>query len=208
MGTRGLYCAIIDGEFKVAQYGQWDAYPEGQGKKIHEFVQHLVQEDKIEAFKTTLRKLSTVDDDYVAGLWKECGADGSGFVSMDVAEVMKDRYPQFDRDLCADIMWKVIDGSAPAVKLDTEFAADSLFCEWAYVIDMDRCVLEVFKGFQKEPHQSGRFSGYPVDEARKDNYYPVAEVAAFQFKDLPDVDTFIRLCHGSVLDRLANLPKE
>lgn len=31
MGTRNLTCVVLDGEFKVAQYGQWDGYPEGSG---------------------------------------------------------------------------------------------------------------------------------------------------------------------------------
>ena len=35
MGTRGLTKVIDkDGITKVAQYGQWDHYPEGQGVKI------------------------------------------------------------------------------------------------------------------------------------------------------------------------------
>ena len=27
MGTRNLTCVFKDGEYKVAQYGQWDGYP-------------------------------------------------------------------------------------------------------------------------------------------------------------------------------------
>ena len=31
MGTRNLTAVYLDGQYKVAQYGQWDGYPEGQG---------------------------------------------------------------------------------------------------------------------------------------------------------------------------------
>ena len=38
MGTRHLICAISDDEYRIAQYGQWDGYPEGQGAAILEFL--------------------------------------------------------------------------------------------------------------------------------------------------------------------------
>ena len=30
MGTRHLIAVQLDGEYKIAQYGQWDGYPEGK----------------------------------------------------------------------------------------------------------------------------------------------------------------------------------
>jgi len=38
MGTRNLTCVIKGGDFKVAQYGQWDGYPSGSGKDILEWL--------------------------------------------------------------------------------------------------------------------------------------------------------------------------
>lgn len=35
MGTRNLTAVYLDGQYKVAQYGQWDGYPEGQGNGTH-----------------------------------------------------------------------------------------------------------------------------------------------------------------------------
>ena len=29
MRTRGLTCSVIDGDVRIAQYGQWDHYLEG-----------------------------------------------------------------------------------------------------------------------------------------------------------------------------------
>ena len=38
MGTRHLICVVKDNEYKLAQYGQWDGYPEGQGVNILRFL--------------------------------------------------------------------------------------------------------------------------------------------------------------------------
>lgn len=38
MGTRNLTMMVIDGKFRIAQYGQWDGYPEGQGITILKFM--------------------------------------------------------------------------------------------------------------------------------------------------------------------------
>src|SRR2546429_7303910 len=35
-----------------------------------------------------------------------------------------------------------------------DFPLDSLFCEWAYMVDLDLCVFEVYQGFQSETHRS------------------------------------------------------
>ena len=38
MGTRNLTCVFVNGEYKVAQYCQWDGYPSGQGLTILNFL--------------------------------------------------------------------------------------------------------------------------------------------------------------------------
>lgn len=38
MGTRNLTCVVKNNKYVVAQYGQWDGYPTGQGQTIVEFI--------------------------------------------------------------------------------------------------------------------------------------------------------------------------
>lgn len=38
MGTRHLIEVVVDGQIKVAQYGQWDGYPSGQGVDVLKFL--------------------------------------------------------------------------------------------------------------------------------------------------------------------------
>ena len=42
MGTRSLTAVHINNEYKVAQYGQWDGYPSGQGVMVFVDVEDLV----------------------------------------------------------------------------------------------------------------------------------------------------------------------
>lgn len=44
MGTRHLTCVVKNNEYKVAQYGQWDGYPSGQGVNILNFLKEMSQE--------------------------------------------------------------------------------------------------------------------------------------------------------------------
>lgn len=37
-----------------------------------------------------------------------------------------------------------------------EFLADSLFCEWAYIMNLDDQQFEVYRGFNKNPNARGR----------------------------------------------------
>lgn len=53
MGTRHLISVVLDGEYKIAQYGQWDGYPSGQGQAIVDF---LLDNFDREAFKRQLAK--------------------------------------------------------------------------------------------------------------------------------------------------------
>ena len=44
MGTRNLTIVFMDGKYRVAQYGQWDGYPEGQGLTCLRFVRDQMNE--------------------------------------------------------------------------------------------------------------------------------------------------------------------
>lgn len=67
----------------------------------------------------------------------------------------------------------------------SEFLLDSLFCEWAYIINVDVGVLEVYKGFNRRAGGSGRYAG-----TTKDNrYWGVALVASVPLTDLFNLST-------------------
>ena len=183
MGTRHLVCVVLGGEYRVAQYGQWDGYPSGQGEKIVKFM--TSGDFDLATFKRKVSQCRALTAEEVETRWKKCGAK-SEYVTTDVSEKMKKRYPALSRDTGADVLRVVYEAEKPEVFLNPDFAGDSLFCEWAYVLDLDREVLEVYRGFNKRPLEPGaRFYGFETKCGdRHEDYYPVKLLTEISFKDL------------------------
>lgn len=157
LGTRNLICVVKNNEYKVAQYGQWDGYPEGQGVEILNF---LTQTMNKELFKKKLDEVSFATHEDLMRMWEEAGADpNSEWVSMEISDKFNQLYPENSRNTGALIL-SIIQGSSKPLKLHNSlnFAADSLFCEWAYVLDLDKNTFEVYEGFNKQPlNENERF---------------------------------------------------
>lgn len=175
MGTRNLTMVIADGKTVVVQYGQWDGYPAGQGATALEFCrEHLATAEGRDAFRAKLARCRFVTDE----------------------EIFDAPWPALNRDYGAKIL-DYIDQSDGEVLLQDEsyFARDSLFCEWAYVIDLDQLQLEVYKGANRDPVPAGeRFAAGGCN-----GYYPVRHVETFKLGDLPDKATFVQTL--TLLDR-------
>lgn len=177
MGTRHLICVFIDGEYKVAQYGQWDGYPSGQGVRVLEF-------------------LRCCDFDVVCNRVRE-----TRFLTADELESLdgtdwQKTHPQLSRDVGADVLNLIMAGKTD-LKNSLDFAGDSLFCEYCYVIDFDASRFEVYEGFNKEPVLQGRFVsgnpmfGEPTPSHDGRQYEPVKLVKQWSLSELPTKDEFI-----------------
>lgn len=189
MGTRNLTIAILDGKPRIAQYGQWDGNPEGQGAIALQFLHGM---DRA-AFISKLRRCRFLGD----------SAEDKAYVEkVDATPNWPQVYPALTRDTGAEILQLVQDWSEEGEILlgnQYDFAADSLMCEWAYVIDFDKDTFEVYKGFNEEPlPASERFSTMPPKPSHNGQikYHPVKLVATFSLTDLPTEDTFITACRG------------
>ena len=130
MGTRGLTQVVLDGEYKISQYGQWDHYPSGAGVEVLDFLRTM----DADAFKDKLRALDTSPVD-IRALYATLGIELTeyGYVGSDGAEIFKRCYPQFDRDMGPGILTSVYDGSVKHVNVDL----DETWCEYIYIIDFD-----------------------------------------------------------------------
>lgn len=167
MGTRHLIGVVIDGDFKIAQYGQWDGYPSGQGDTVLDF---LAKRD-LDDFKEKVRSLRWLTDEDIK--------------KVDDTPNWPQVFPHLSRDAGAEILNMVADGKVEAVQDNRDFAYESLFCEYAYIIDFDEGNLEVYTGFNKEVPTAGRWAG---DDKQDGEYYAINLVATYSLSDLPTTE--------------------
>lgn len=193
MGTRNLTIVQSGGEYKVGKYCQWDGYPSGQGMTILKALRKMDPVFDIPAFKQKVDNLKQLTVEEVQAYWKQCGADDSGWVGMDVSDKFKEKYAHLHRDFGGLIIEAIASGKVKEVYADVKFAGDSLFCEWAYVIDLDKNTFEVYGGFNKEPLKKGeRFKFLTRRKTKKDPdpYKPVRLLASWPLDALPTDEEF------------------
>ncbi|KAH6626013.1 hypothetical protein B0J18DRAFT_488946 [Chaetomium sp. MPI-SDFR-AT-0129] len=197
MGTRSLICVFWKGKWYIAQYTQFDGYPEGEGLKVFKF---LTYGPDIDHLKAGLQNhIYEVTDDQLDAINREIQAwdrdQRQNNPEYDPwTSGSQQLYPTLSRTTGAGILRLVAnagrtdgdsdkegpsvgDGDKDAetestklpIYLDLEFANSTLFCEWAYVVDLDKEVFEVYGGGEYK-HREHRF---------KDVGGPEAEVPAF-----------------------------
>ena len=177
MGTRHLTAVVVDRQFKIAQYGQWDGYFSGAGVKIAKFIETM----DFYQFKENVRHCNFITPEQVKNKWIECGAKpDETFVNFAVADKFNQQYPELDRNIGSGILELVAKQGGMLLQDEIDFVGDSLFCEYAYVLDLDEEVLELYRGFNKKglPKKQKRFRQYP----KQDKYYPVRLVKEVEFR--------------------------
>jgi hypothetical protein len=204
MGTRGLWGYVIDGEEKLT-YNHFDSYPSELGTTVLDHLRHYIPQGRssgavnrgIDELRDSARVLILVreDDKPTPEQIEQLGRFHDPQVSSGSPQEwysllrLTQGYPDIQLD--AGVM---IDSAG--------FAGDSLFCEWAYVIDLDNEMLEVYRGFVKSPHTDGRFSDRPHDgpSTSGETYYPIKQVASWSLRELPSNEEFQRTLEREEVD--------
>lgn len=186
MGTRHLTIVHINQEYKIAQYGQWDGYPPGQGKTILKF---LKTKFKKKTFLKNLESIKPVDDEVQKIIDEVTGPTNDGWMNINQAERYKNEFPELSRETGAEILNLIQNGEVRYHNSDIDFVKDSLFCEWAYVIDLDKNIFEVYTGFNKSPMK--KTERFYSDKSNDGGYYPVTLVKKYSLKKLPSLEKFL-----------------
>jgi len=174
MGTRGAYGFHKGGVDKIT-YNHFDSYPIGLGADVAAFVCQHTDEEMNAIFDRII--LVATNEKPTGDQIAECMPFFDGNVSEQTPEdwYCLLRKAQGNLEAYAGGLRYMVD--------QADFLKDSLFCEWGYVINLDKGVLEIYRGFQKAPsknryHTNGDDSGYY-------NCYLIREVPFATIRETP-----------------------
>jgi len=136
MGTRNLTKVIKDGEIVVAQYGQWDGYPSGQGLTAFFAV---TKDDVMAGLEANLNLTYQPSEAERKAMSKPfVVAETEGWMTFEGGKAFGEKYPSMTRDTGAEILYVIANATEPVpLYLDIEFEDDDLFCEGVYEVNLD-----------------------------------------------------------------------
>jgi hypothetical protein len=171
----------IDGQL-YGSYNHFDSYPTGLGQQMGEAIGVMRAEgfDKYRELARKMQKITNEDEPSpeervkYAHLWQNVST-GTDWYSL-----LRENQGELIETLQTGIY---IDG--------TEFPTDGLWCEWAYVADFDREVLEVYEGGLRHKPTKGRWAGRDAGkdekksakEQKRKPYYPAELIAEIPFAE-------------------------
>lgn len=166
MGTRGAVGFRAKNQDKIT-YNHFDSYPSGLGQDVLSFIRR----HSIEDLKNTANNIQLIQKNSVPSesQIKECRP----WTNLSVSNQSTSdwycllRESQGNLDAYTNGLKYMIDGQS--------FLLDSLFCEFAYIINVDKNQLEFYSGFNKKARErKGRYASLRPENSRPDSYYGVA----------------------------------
>ncbi len=168
MVTRGVYGYRINGEDKVT-YNHVDSYPDMLGARILNYVSQFDYEEML----VVAERIKLVNKDDIAE--KELVGRYMFYADLDVSDCVFDRWycllrnTQGSLDLYHKNLEHMIDASV--------FLADSFYCRWAYIINLDEKNLEIYRGSNSDPNAAGRYAKLQKEDSN--GYHGVKLISVF-----------------------------
>jgi len=178
MSTRGLYGFIINDELKVT-YNHCDSYPTGLGEDVKNFIiNNDIEKIKEVASKIRLVKSGEVPSaDDISKYEKYYNQNVNGGSVEDFYALL--------RETQGNLQVYIDDENFDIMKDDSKFLENSLFCEWAYFINLDSGKLEIYQGFQKYPPRNNRYS---TEKCDNQGYFPCEIIKEISFENIKNFD--------------------
>lgn len=186
MGTRGAAGWRIQGEDYLT-YNHYDSYPSALGLDVLAHT-HIAVGRGIGALAEAIMRCEVVDEHEQPSEEARARLAERGITSPARVSTGDDWYAWLNEaqgNLDAYL-------NAGFLPINNDFVLDSLFCEWAYVVNLDEQRLEVYEGWQTTPGR-GRYveTGHVRRSHDGTAYYPVTLVCWFPFDQLPGESRFL-----------------
>lgn len=185
MGTRGAYGFRSEGKDYLT-YNHFDSYPSGLGDDLASQIRAVVASGTtVETLRQQVRDMRVIVRDDEQPTDEERAKFGHLWSNVSNGHDWYSLLREMQGDMGAHLKEGVmIDGNA--------FIMDSLFCEYAYILNLDDETFEVYQGFQRTLHNDGRYGGevpdpepYPSGHM-PDKYYGCRLVATFPMAAIPE----------------------
>lgn len=187
MSTRGTYGFRKDGVDKLT-YNHFDSYPNWLGRKVAEFCKNH-----------DIKELHNIFDKIIMV------REGDTPTERQIEECIKNGFSDFTVSSGSETDWYCLlrncQGNLECLAevkghaymtTSGDFIKDSLFCEYAYIINLDDEVLEFYKGFQKEPQEGNRYGTEPYGGYTR-GYYPCKLSLTFPLDEVDDIDKIVEM---------------
>lgn len=191
MGTRGVWGLRKNGH-TIAVYHHFDSYPEGLGYGFTEFLKKNTNEKLSKMFDNIVE----IDPDSVPTEEQKQYCAQMLWCNLDVSTRSTADWYCLLRETQKPENWQFAVDHGKMVYVDNyiDFIKDSLYCEYAYIYDVNSRALEFYDGFQKVPQESNPYGC----ELNEDGYYPCRMVGAICKEDVDksDVKAIVRWMNG------------
>lgn len=153
MGTRGAYGFRINSIDKIA-YNHWDSYPECLGRNVLKYIDGT----PIEMMKEVARNIILVNHNshpspQLIEKYKQ-------YADLNVSNHSYNDWYCLLRKTQGDLFH--YNNDLKHMVDYHNFLYDSLFCEWAYIINLDQELFEAYRGFNKNPKAKGRYAARKI----------------------------------------------
>lgn len=188
MGTRGAMGFVLDGQDFIT-YNHFDSYPDGLGCDVLEAIKKASGKIGLDEIKKNIKSLKMIEDSELKPSDEDI-QNYSDYANLAVgAQGIGNKEIHTWYQLLRRAQGKIylyMDGTISHMISSNNFIKDSLFCEYAYLINLDTDKFEYYVGFQKEPDIKNRY-GQEDDRG----YYPCKLVHEFDLSDLPSKSDFL-----------------
>ena len=181
MGTRGLYGFIKGGVEKVT-YKHFDSDPPCLGTEVVDFIKQLTDE-KLEAVfdNIVLVKEDAVPSEDELAYIKASGQSRDMLNGKTWYDVIRGSQGNFS------LYAELAENNLRIYMTDySDYIRDSLYCEYAYYINLDSRQLEFWKGWQLKPSRGNR---YGKEKYGDTDFYPCKMLKKYPFDEVRNIQT-------------------